>query len=70
MMFYGNSVWQEKADWKLQFCWIPRRCKLSGRWIWFDLAYKGELFYDVDDSPHSETRWHDAHEHLIWQLKR
>ena len=68
-MWYGEGLWSKRAQWSLCFCWIPRKCAISGKWIWLDLAYHGQLMYTGPGDPHHDSRWHDANEHLIWLLK-
>lgn len=64
-----DNWWHTRADWKLRFCWFPRRCELSGKSIWLDLAYCGTLVITESDVAGVEYRWHDVNEHLIWLLK-
>lgn len=59
-----------RAQWKL--CWVtwPQRCNLTGRRLWpGTLAYRGRALYHGPGEPVEDIKWHDRHEHLIWQLK-
>jgi hypothetical protein len=59
------------AGWQLRFALLPRTCNISGRRIWLEHAYRGTAFYRVEDSLIAqEHKWHDKHEHIIWELKR
>lgn len=58
-----------RAQWTLEFVWRPRRCQISRRWLWLELAYRGTVMWTGPGEPHYEYIWHDRNEHLIWTLK-
>ena len=47
----------EKAHWKLQFNWLPRRCCKTNKLLWFAHAYKGTAVYTGPGTPAYEHRW-------------
>jgi hypothetical protein len=71
------SVWQrmdrafwKRAQWDLKFTWWPRRCALSNKWVWLELAYRGVVVWSAPSSNAVEVRWADSQEYLIWRLKQ
>ena len=63
--------WGESAlTIELKFSLLPRRCYLSGKWIWLQYAYKLTRIWTGPGEPIVEHRWHDKLEHIIWQLKK
>ena len=58
-----------RATWQLKFLWLPRRCALSGKWVWLEFAYQGTAVWTGPGSPVIEYKWHKSTEHIIWQLK-
>lgn len=58
----------KRAEWKETFSLIPRRCDLSGRWIW------GQHIRGIDTitgpgEPVIVKIWNHRHEHTIYKLK-
>lgn len=68
-MFYGESVWRDRAIWQLNFCWFPKRCHITKRFLWLKMAYCGTVMYTGPGEAVLDFRWHDMDEHLIWLLK-
>ncbi len=68
-MWYGDGLWRKRAVWELRFAWFPRRCALTHKLIWLNLAYMGTVIYTGPGESVVEFRWHEANEHLIWLLK-
>jgi hypothetical protein len=71
------SVWQrmdrafwKRARWDLKFTWWPRRCALSNKWLWLELAYRGVAVWLGPGSDAVEVKWADRQEYLIQQLKQ
>ena len=62
--FYRRATWKEK------FALLPQRCELSDRRIWLKKAFIGTSVLTGPGSDIIEYRWHDAHEHTMWLLKR
>lgn len=57
------------AVWSRVFCWWPRWCCISGKFLWLQRAWLGEATYYGPGDPVVEQLWHDSNEHLIWLLK-
>ena len=61
-MFYKYATWTRK------FAWLPHRCELTRKIIWFQHGYRGHMIWYGEWST-DEYRWHDLQEHLFWTLK-
>lgn len=65
----------KRADWNWSFAWLPRRCDLSGAWIWLRYAYQGTVRYEHLEERISnkrlvmERRWVTTEEWIMGQLK-
>jgi hypothetical protein len=65
-----DGAFYMRANWKLCRVIWPRRCYISGKRLWpGTLAYRGEAVWTGPGEPVVEHKWHECHEHLIWQLK-
>jgi hypothetical protein len=53
----------------LRYLWWPKRCNLSGQWLWLCWAYQGEAILKGTGVTLFEFRYHDSTEHIIWLLK-
>ena len=59
-----------RARWDLKWVLWPQRCNITGQRLWpGTLAYRGEAMWTGPGEPVIEHKWHERHEHLIWQLK-
>jgi hypothetical protein len=68
---FGDNLFNARClGWELAFAWLPHRCHLTRRWIWFEYAYVGTAMHRADTMFFYEHRWHHKYEHLIWALKR
>ena len=68
---FGDQIFNARClGWELVFAWLPHRCHLSKRWIWFKYAYVGTAIYTGPGDDIFEYRWHEKLEHLVWALKR
>lgn len=54
---------------QLRFSWLPTKCALSGKSIWFKNAYRHTAMYTGPGDPVFEHRWYDQHEYVIAKLK-
>jgi hypothetical protein len=61
--FYRRAIWHES------FVWWPRRCNITGRWLWLTTAVEGSAMWTGPGDPVFEFRWHDSKEHVLWLLK-
>ena len=58
------------VDWHLHFCWLPSKCFLTDKNIWFKTCYKGSRTITGPGSDVVIDYYIDKFEFLIWQLKR
>ena len=63
------STWLDEATVDLKFCIWPRRCYSSGRWMFFEQAYKTTRMWTGPGEPVYEHRWYSPHEYLIWRIR-
>jgi len=66
---WQEMMFRERAKWQVQYLWWPKRCSLSGQWLWLGWAYQGEAMWTGPGEPVYETRYHSTVEHVIWLLK-
>jgi hypothetical protein len=59
---YCNSI---ELNWSL---W-PRRCHVSGRWLWLTPAYCATYIITGPGDPAIWTRWYSREEMLVLKLK-
>jgi hypothetical protein len=64
-----DQAFWNRARWDLKFAWWPRRCALSNKWLWLELAYRGAAVWYGPGSNAVEVRWTDSQEYLIARLK-
>ena len=65
-----DGAFYMRARWKLCYVTWPQRCNISGKRLWpGTLAYRGEAVWTGPSEPVIEHKWHERHEHLIWQLR-
>jgi hypothetical protein len=65
-----DGAFYMRAKWTLCRVTWPQRCELSGRRLWpGTLAYRGRAIWYGPGTPVIEEKWHDQHEHIMWQLK-
>lgn len=67
---FGDQLFYNKAMWYLKFAWIPCRCELSDKIIWFKTAYCGIACWTGPNNLVIEKRWRTKSEHLLELLKR
>ncbi len=54
---------------QLKFTLIPRRCYVTGRTMWLELAYCITAMWTGPGTPAYEYRWYDKDEYLVARLK-
>lgn len=54
----------------LRFAILPKKCALSGKRIWLRNGYMFIRYITDPRAPVIVYRWHDAKEHIFWQLAR
>ena len=63
-----DEWYYKRAQWRETFVLIPRRCDLSGRWIW-GRHVCGTRFITGPGDPVEIRIWNHRHEHTIYRLK-
>lgn len=63
-----DQAFNRRAEWQLKFIYWPRRCSLSGGWIW-PLSHAYRAMWHSPGTPAMEVQWHDGVEHVVWLLK-
>jgi hypothetical protein len=66
---YNNQQFLERAWTHLKWSLWPRRCHVSGRWVWFTLAYRSDYVITGPGEPAVWTRWYSSEEMLMLKLK-
>ena len=66
---YGDQQFLSRAQTKLTRSLVPRRCYVSGRWIWLRLAYCADYIISGPGDPAIWTRWYSREEMLVLKLK-
>jgi len=65
-----DDIWFYKTAFvEYKFAVLPERCALTGKRIWLERGYKFTKMITGPGDPVYLYRWHNKHEHLIWQLK-
>lgn len=59
----------DRAEIKLMWSWLPRRCAITGEWLCFDLCYRARRIYTGPGEPVVEDRWYEKHNFLMLRLK-
>lgn len=52
-----------------KFVWIPEKCYITGKKLWFKNAYKQTAMWTGSGDPMFEYRWYDRDEFLIARIK-
>jgi hypothetical protein len=66
---YDDDRFLRRAWTKLKFLWWPKRCHVTGHWMWLDYAYRADYVITGPGDPAVWTRWYSSTEFLILQLK-
>jgi hypothetical protein len=65
-----DGAFYMRAEWRLCRVVWPQRCNITGRRLLpGTLAYRGEAVWTGPGEPVTEHKWHERHEHVLWQLK-
>lgn len=67
----NQDRFNDGANFEYQYCFWPRRCYTSGRWLWMETAVRGRREYwgPAGERPVVEDRWYDSKESLIMMIK-
>ncbi len=63
------ATWLDEAEVKLTSCIWPRKCYSSGKWMFFEHAYKTTRTWTGPGDPVHEHRWYSKNEYLMWRIK-
>lgn len=56
--------------WNYKFCWLPKKCFLTGKDLWGKRAYHGERWITGPGEPVVVHYWIERDEFLVWQITR
>ena len=66
---YDDRQFLQRAQTKLKWSLVPRRCHVSGQWMWLTLAYCADYIISGPGDPAVWTRWYSREEMLVLKLK-
>jgi hypothetical protein len=65
----AHDPFTSRAQFEYQYCFCPRRCYNSGKWIWLETAMRGRRIITGPGEPITEDRWYNSNEALIMMIK-
>ena len=66
----AQDAWLDRATYKYKYCFWPRRCYKTGRWLWLETAVRGRAIWTGPGEPAIDDRWFDSNEALIMMIKK
>ena len=66
---YNDKRFLSRAYRNLKWCWWPRRCHVSRKWMWLTHAYCADYIISGPGDPAIWTRWYSREEMLVLKLK-
>lgn len=66
---YSDKRFLERAILQFTWCLLPRRCGVSGRWMFLTKAYCAKYVISGPGDPAIWTRWYSDAEMLVLKLK-
>jgi hypothetical protein len=66
---YDDQKFLSRAKPELKWALWPRRCHVTGRWLWLTQAYCADYVITGPGDPAVWTRWYSSTEMLILKLK-
>ena len=66
---YSEERFLERADINFHRCLWPKRCHVSGRWLWLTQVYRARYIITGPGDPAIWTRWYSSEEMLVLKLK-
>jgi hypothetical protein len=66
---YDDQQFLSRAQTQLTWSLVPRRCHVSGRWMWLTHAYCADYIISGPGDPAVWTRWYSREEMLVLKLK-
>lgn len=67
--YQSKDKFYDDATWKLKFAWLPHRCYITGKEIWFEHAYHGRRSRAIPSGITTEHRWLDKETWIVEKLK-
>ena len=64
------DTWLDRAQYEYKYCFWPRRCYNTGRWLWLETAVRGRAIWTGPGEPAIDDRWFDSNEALIMMIKK
>jgi len=64
------DIFNSRADFKLVYLFWPRRCYITGKWLWMTYAYQGTAVWTGPGEPVEEHRFYNEIEYIILRLKQ
>jgi hypothetical protein len=66
---YDDQRFLSQNDTELKWLLWPRRCQVSGRWMWLTRAWHARYIITGPGDPAIWVRWYSTTEYLILKLK-
>lgn len=63
------SIYKLQMQWQLRFMWLPKRCDITDKLLWFKYAYHGVRLITGPGDAVELDYYHSKPEHLIWIMK-
>ena len=64
-----ESYFLRRATIDLQWSWLPRRCYVSKKWLFFCLAYRATRIITRPGEPVIKDRWYSKPEGIMQLIK-
>ena len=66
---YDHKRFLDRAETELKWALWPRRCHVSGQWLWLTPAYRAMYVITGPGDPAIWYRWYSRDEMLVLKLK-
>ena len=66
---YSEERFLERAYTEVKWSLWPRRCHVTGKWMWLTQAYRAVFVITGPGDPAVWTRWYSSEEMLVLKLK-
>lgn len=61
---------KRSSGWKKVFCFMPRKCHLTGERMWFKTCYRGGYMISGPGTPVTKFYYVKPDDFIIWNLSR
>ena len=68
--FDAYDPFDDRAKFEYLYCFWPRRCYRTGRWLWMETVMRGRAIWTGPGEPAIEDRWYDSNEALIMMIRK